>query len=205
MTRSSGLHGRKDDTEKMDDRLSGKRQPAAVACPTSSQPLSSDPQAPYEESKMRKSFIALSLSMAVVSGHALADISTFNALASAGIPMTAEQAATLKGADAGSSQLEEAVTAVIKAATAGAKPSMAVTVTTAAVNAVPALQATVCKAGISGAPAQEAAIRASKACSKNVTDTVVGSGATNIGATINTNGIPSVSGSGGSSRVASPN
>lgn len=141
---------------------------------------------------MRKTLTTLSLAVALVSGHAIADQATTDSLQAYGVQLSAEQAAAITSAEG--QQLVDAIAALV-----AAQPEMAATIVAAAVNTNPSLSAQIQAAAIKAAPGQEAAIKAAVLAGKK-------SSILSTGESIPTSSMPSIGGSGGgTTNLASPN
>ena len=136
-------------------------------------------------SNMRKTLVSLSIALAFTAGSAMADQATLDALQTAGIVMTAEQAEAVLAAQG--EQIAEAVAALV-----AANLDMAEEITKAAVSAAPDQKDAILKAVIAVVPvAQVSAITA--AANSGTTSVNLSAGST-----------PSSGGAGGSN-TASPN
>lgn len=141
---------------------------------------------------MRKTLTTLSLAVALVSGHAIADQATTDSLQAYGVQLSAAQAAAITSAEG--QQLVDAIAALVSA-----QPEMAATIVAAAVNTNPSLSAQIQAAAIQAAPGQEAAIKAAVAAGQK-------SRILSNGEKIPTSSMPSIGGSGGgTTNLASPN
>lgn len=144
---------------------------------------------------MRKTLVSLSIALAFSAGSAMADQATLDALQTAGIPMTTEQAEAVLAAQG--EQIAEAVAALV-----AANPAQAEAIVSAAVTAAPAQQAAIVAAAIAAAPTQAAAITAA---AKNAQAASNQGQATGSPVSLSTNSIPNSSSGGGGSNTASPN
>lgn len=141
---------------------------------------------------MRKTLTTLSLAVALVSGHAIADQATTDSLQAYGVQLSAAQAAAITSAEG--QQLVNEIAALV-----AAQPEMAATIVAAAVNTNPSLSAQIQAAAIQAAPGQEAAIKAAVEAGQ------AGS-AVSGGVQIPSSSMPSIGGAGGgSTSLASPN
>ena len=141
---------------------------------------------------MRKTLTTLSLAVALVSGHAIADQATTDSLQAYGVQLSAAQAAAITSAEG--QQLVNEIAALV-----AAQPEMAATIVAAAVSANPRLSSAIQAAAIKAAPDQEAAIKAAVEAGQE-------SRILSNGEKIPTSSMPSIGGSGGgTTELASPN
>lgn len=142
---------------------------------------------------MRKTLTALSIAAALFAGQAMADKATVDSLEASGIPVTAEQTATI--AEAEGQALVNALADLI-----ASQPHMAAAIVTAAIKANPGLTDAIEAAAIAAAPEYEQAIR-------NAVITGLLKEDMNDASLIPSSSLPSVDGSGNGrdSSLASPN